>query len=154
MSNQKSLQEAVHNLATKFAADLVEAIRNAPVGDFMALLGSGSPVATRPRKDVPKKRASWRRIRRFKSAIPRAKVTAKSLAEAHRLQRRTKKEIEELVEEIASIVRSRPDGITAEVLRGQLKIDRRELPIPLKLALSSGKIRKLGHRRSTTYLAA
>lgn len=37
---------------------------------------------------------------------------------------------------------------------GQLKIDRRELPIPLKLALSSGKIRKLGHRRSTTYLAA
>lgn len=156
ISNQKSLQEVVHALATRFAVDLVEAIRNASVGEFMLLLGSGNPVATGSQKAAPKKRvrASWRRMRRFKSAAPRPKVTAKSLASAHKLQRRSKEEIGEMVEEIVSLVRSHSEGLTAEVIRGQLKVDRRELPIPLKLALESGKIRKLGHKRSTTYLAA
>jgi len=153
MSNQKNLQEVVHDLAARFAADLVEAIRSASVGEFMALLGA--PALTSLQKDIPKKHGRPRRTRgrRFKTA-PGAKVTAKSLASAHKLRRRSKEEIDDLVEEIASLVRTHPDGLTAEVIRGQLKVDRRELPVPLKLALSSGKIRKLGHKRSTTYLAA
>jgi hypothetical protein len=158
MPNPKSLQETVHTLATRFAMDLVEAIRNASVGEFMLLLGSGSPGsrAARPRKGAPKKRghASWRGRRRFKTSDSRARVTVKSLANAHKLQRRSKKELEEMVEEIAALVRSHPDGLTAEVIRGQLKVTRQEMPVPLRIALKSGKIRKLGHKRSTTYLAA
>jgi hypothetical protein len=57
-----------------------------------------------------------------------------------------------LVDRIATIVGRSPDGLRAEVLRERLKVSRNELARPLRIALTTRRIRKTGDRRQTLYL--
>jgi hypothetical protein len=121
-----SLKNEINELATTFAHDLLKALRGASLEDIIS--------ETRPGH-----------VKRAPSP------TRATRARGGRLARRTAKDIEKLAEQIVALVISNEDGINAESLRAALKVERKELPRPLAMALSSKKIRKRGVKRATTY---
>jgi len=75
-------------------------------------------------------------------------------AKSARLPRRSAGELEGVVDRLVAIVTSAPDGINAERLRAALQVERKELPKPISLALSAGRIHKSGNKRATLYFGA
>ena len=69
-----------------------------------------------------------------------------------RLPRRSAEEIDAAADKVASLLRTKKNGMRAEEIRSKLKMDVRELPRVIKAALAAKKITVLsGAKRSTTY---
>lgn len=127
-----TLRSSIQALAEEFTDGLLAVIRGASIEE----LTGGSSIAATPRvsrassnDDEPKKRKPGR------------------------LPRRSEEDIAALVDQIVACVADHPEGIRAEDLRAELKLDKKELPKPIMAALESGKIRKQGEKRATTYFA-
>jgi hypothetical protein len=138
MSTQ--LHATIQKLSEDLAANILRAIRSMSVDDLARLGGSSGGAARRGPGRPPKAAAHH--------AAPRAARGSRRLA------RRSTQDLEKMAERIISLVKSSKKGINAEAIRSSLKVPRKVLPRPLKMALDSKKIRKKGHKRATMYFGA
>jgi len=85
---------------------------------------------------------------------PRAKVVkASGKGKGGKRIRRSSDDIQGVVEKIVSFVKKHADGVSAEEIREQLGVERKELPRPISEALGQKLISKRGHKRATKYFA-
>ena len=124
------LRATINALASEFAHALVRALRNASLDEIVAETHSAHRATTPARP----------------SRAPRAR--------GGRLARRSDEDLKHLTDRIVTLVAGAKDGMSAEALKASLKIERKELPRPLAMALASKKIRKRGQRRATKYFRA
>jgi hypothetical protein len=134
MSN---IDRAITDLATRFAHDLLVALRNASLEDLASWTGEPSP-----------KRQSRTRAR-----------AAMSAGASRPRNRRSPDELKKFTDRIVAIVRGHRDGISAEELKSILKLARgrasqKVIAKPLAEALSSKHVKKTGTRRATRYFPA
>ncbi len=131
-----TLSSTINDLATKFAHELLGAIRTASIDELI----NAKPVAQHVTA----------------SAAPAAAAPSKAKTGKNgRLARRSLADIGKSAERIVAVVKAtKGKGINAEDLRKTLKVDRRELPLPLALALSKKLLRKKGRKRATMYFVA
>jgi hypothetical protein len=122
-----SIQSLIQDLATKFASDVLDAVRSVSLEELAAVTKSSVPSAV----ELPSTKS-----------LPRS---------SKRLGRRTQREIDKVVDRIVSLLGQHPKGLRAEELRTLLAIHRKELPRPLADALAGHKIVKSGQKRATTY---
>ena len=123
-----TLHAQINALAAEFAHALLRALRNSSLDEIVAETNSGH-------------------ARRVRSAgRPRGLV-----AEGGRLARRSDEDLKKLADEIVALVVSNKQGINAEAIKSTLKLERKELPRPLAMALKSKRIVKRGKKRATKY---
>ena len=128
------LKQAIAALAEEFSEGILAAIRGASLEELHESTGGGAP---RARAAAPSSEAApTRQARKGKGG---------------RLPRRSEEDIAAIVETIVTCVRNHPEGIGAEAIRKELKIDKKELGKPILSALESGQLRKEGEKRATVY---
>jgi len=134
-------ERLTRELTERFTSELLAAMKGASLDDLVTLTQGGGGHARRgPGRPLKSNHATT------ESAVKKRR--------SKRLHRRSATDLTKMVEEIVAVVKANRKGIRAEGIKAALKIDRRELPRPLGLALKTRKIRKRGRRRSTTYYAA
>jgi hypothetical protein len=84
------------------------------------------------------------------SSSPRAATTAKFVG--GRLARRSSEDIEKTLGLVVAALRAGP--MKAEAIKASLGLDRKELPLVLKLGLKTKSLKKRGQKRGTLYSAA
>jgi hypothetical protein len=126
-----SLRHHLHDLAERFASDVLAAIRGASIEDLVAETGGakGTPGPARGMR-------------------PGART------DGGRLARRTAEDIDSTLGLVVAALRATPEGMRSEEIRDFLKIDKRALPRVLARGLQTKKLRSKGQRRGTTYFAA
>jgi len=130
-----TLRQRLSQLASSFASDVLSAIRGASLEDLLSESSGGRSnvdASLSPRGGAIGARAG--RGRR-----------------GGRLRRRSLGDIAQVVETIVELLKRSPGGLRAEQIRERLGLLAKELPRPLKEALSSGKVSKTGQKRATTY---
>jgi hypothetical protein len=133
-----TLRDSIHDLAQKFAAHIVDAIRSASLEDILST--SGATVKA-------KAKGSSRR------SIVRSAPARHQARSSKRLARRSARDIAGVTERIVTLVKSKRGGLRAEQIRRELGIAKNEWMRPLELALSTKKLTKKGQKRATTYFA-
>ena len=128
MSN---LKKTIEDLAADFALSIIDALRAASIDE---LTGVGRNGVRTPRAGA---------------ARP---VGLDVGRRGGRLGRRSANDIGRMIESIVTLLESRPEGLRAEQIREELAVQAKELPRPLADALASGRIKKAGQKRATTYL--
>ena len=131
-----SLRNAISQLASKFAAGVLDAIRNASIED---LLREVQPNGAAPQ--------------------PVARAAVETLAaptpgrRRGRLVRRSADNIAQVVERMVALLGAHPKGLRSEQLRDKLGLRANEIPRPIAQDLAERKISKVGEKRATTYFA-
>lgn len=129
MSAAMSLHTTINELASRFAHDLLAALRGAPLDEIIAETGTTHTKRTRATPGfVAASRQSGKRLRQ------------------------TAADLNATVAKIVALVATEKEGTNAETIRARLKLQRKELPKPIAMALKSKKIRKRGQKRATIYL--
>jgi hypothetical protein len=123
-----TLRSTITDLASRFATDLLQAMRNMSLDELMAEVGRDGRRAARGGA-APKRGAGGR------------------------LPRRSAADIEAVVNDIVGLLQKNPKGLRAEQIREALRLDAKELPKPLSEALADKRITKKGQKRATTYFA-
>jgi hypothetical protein len=68
-----------------------------------------------------------------------------------RLERRTTQDIGQTLDRIVDLLEHNPEGLRSEEIRSLLRLEVKELPRPITEGLTSGRIKKTGQKRATTY---
>jgi hypothetical protein len=71
-----------------------------------------------------------------------------------RLPRRSAEGIAKALDQVIALVKKHKDGLRAEQIREQLKMQSKEMPRVLKEGVSKKKLKSKGQKRATTYTAA
>lgn len=131
MSNLKSTLE---NLATDFAASVLEALRSASLDELMEV------------SKGPGRRGGGR-------GAALAIGAGRRRGKGGRLGRRSSAELNAVLESIVGLLEKNPKGLRAENIRENLGLEAKELPRPLAEGIRNGSLRKTGQKRATTYFA-
>jgi hypothetical protein len=134
MSNE--LRTTIENLASQFVAGVLAAMRKAPLEDILDQTDGGGRRGPAPR-----------------AASAAAGPARGKRAKPGRLARRSPTELAKVLDEIVALLQKNPEGLRAEQIRDQLSLISKELPRPLADGVSSGRLRKKGEKRATTYFA-
>jgi hypothetical protein len=137
MSNE--LRTTIENLASQFVSGVLAAMRKAPLEDILDQTSAGGRRGPAPRA--------------ASSAAGAGPARAKRGGKAGRLARRSPTELAKVLDEIVALLQKNPEGLRAEQIRDQLSLLSKELPRPLADGVSSGRLRKKGEKRATTYFA-
>ncbi len=150
MSNLK-----IQVLVEEFVSKLETAIREEALTAVRAALGESKPVAAAAAKAKPaaaaKKapaKAAPKAAPAAKAAAPAAKKAAPGAPKAKRI-RRSIADLDRDVGRLVSVVRSKP-GITSELARKELRMEKSEWLGTLKRALETKQLGTKGERRNTT----
>ena len=141
-----SLKSTLTGLATAFASNVLDAIRQMSLDELLAETQGGGL-------------RGGRRLVLQHDAAPRAGSAGSSggggraRGRGGRLGRRSAGDIAALVDRIVTILSASPNGLRAEQIRAELGLEAKELPRPLGEALESGRISKSGQKRATTYFS-
>lgn len=127
-----SLRNAITQLASNFAAEVLKAIRAASLDELSAVGG-------RPSTRVGAKGAG-------------AAGSARRGAGGRR-RRRSADDIAKTAAQIVTLLKANPSGLRAEQIRSKLGLAAEDLPRPIAEALADRSISKTGQRRATTYYA-
>jgi len=122
------LKAALEKLASDFAAAAVTAIQHASLNDIAGIgqrQSSSAPHTPR-------------------AAAPRA-------ARGGRRHRRSTADIAKVAGQIAALLAKHKGGLRAEQIRAELGISKPELLGPIAEGLESGRLKKRGQKRATTY---
>jgi hypothetical protein len=125
MPKKNALETVIQDLATKFAAGVVQALRGASLQEILA---EARPVPTEPtptQKSGPSRR-------------PRGREDARS---------------DSSQSAIGAALRGHDDGLRAEQLRAALRMSKPAFTRAVREALRVGSVRKTGEKRGTTYFA-
>jgi hypothetical protein len=68
--------------------------------------------------------------------------------------RRSAAQIAKTLDNIVALVKKHKDGLRAEQIRQQLRMEAKEMPRVLSDGLAKKKLKKKGQKRATTYFAA
>jgi hypothetical protein len=130
-----NLRQRLDELASTFTAGVLQAVRSASIEDVLAESGRAPRVA----------RAALAAV-----GVPTARAGRRA---SGRLARRSAADIGEVIDRIVSLVKTAPKGMRAEEIRVSLGMQAKEMPRPLKEAVSAGRLGKSGQKRATTYFA-
>jgi hypothetical protein len=136
-----NLNESLQALTAAFVDNIVAAISGASIDEILGTAGTHSATVKEPKT-----------VRRTALIAKTSKVgmASKASAKEDRLPRRSLDQINEVVEDVARLLKSGP--MRAEEIRDALNLDRREIPRVIKLGLDTKQIKILsGQKRSTTY---
>lgn len=131
-----SFRSSLDTLASSFADSVLAAIRGASLDELLAE-GAGGP------KRGPRRPNGA-------SATP----TDGRGATSGRLPRRSDEDIAAALDKVVALVKKNKNGLRAEQIRGELKMQAKEMPRILKEGLSTKKLKAKGRKRATTYTAA
>jgi hypothetical protein len=134
MSTLKSTIEA---LANEFAMSIIGALRAASIDDISHVTGHGTRQGRPARGGVE-----------ANGALPLGKRGGRN---GKRLGRRSLEDIGRMIDSIVELLGKHPGGMRAEQLRDALHCQAKELPRPLADGLTSGRLKKTGQKRATTY---
>lgn len=126
------LRSTIEQLASRFAGNVIEALRRASIDELMDVAGARGAA------------------RRGQAATR----DGASRPSGGRLGRRTADDIAHMVDDIVTLLTKHSEGMRAEQLREALGVEAKELPRPLSDALASGRVTKTGQKRATTYFAS
>ena len=150
MSNLK-----IQVLVEEFVSKLETAIREEALTAVRAALGESKPVAAAAAKAKPAAAAAAKKApaKAAAKAAPAAKsAPAKKAAPGAPKAKRIRRSIADLdrdVGRLVSVVRSKP-GITSELARKELRMEKSEWLGTLKRALETKQLGTKGERRNTT----
>ena len=136
MSN---LRSTIETLASSFAADVLAALRGASLEELVSVTSGGRTHAV---KSAGHEVGNGKRAA---APAPRGR--------GGRRVRRSKNDLAGMITKIVAALAKSEAGLRSEQLRDALGVQAKELPRPLKEALSSGAITKMGERRGTVYFA-
>ena len=147
-----TLRNSISDLASKFAAGVLSAIRGASLEDILAQSnrsggGAAAPVRRGPGRPKGSGAAAVVASAGGEDAAPKRR------GRKGRLGRRSATDIGALVERIVALLTANPKGLRAEEIRSKLGLESKELPRPIADALAARKISKQGQKRATTYFA-
>jgi len=130
-----TLRDRLQTLAHSFANELLNAIRSSSLEELVSESG-------RPRNAPP-------------SAPTRAaNGSAEPSRRSGRLRRRSSQDIAQALERVVKLVRQHKEGLRAEQIRAELKMQSKEMPRVLKEGLAKKQLKTRGQKRATTYFAA
>jgi hypothetical protein len=136
-----TLRSALTDLASRFASDVLAAIRSASLDDLLAEQGVSA-------------RGGPGRSSRTKAAPVAARATTPQ-AKGGRLGRRSPADIEKTLAIVVSALKAtRGKGLRSEQIQIALRLDKRELPRVLRTGIAKKAIRSKGQKRATVYFAA
>lgn len=130
-----ALQTELRELTTLFADAVLAALRKAPLGDLALVSGVRAVRALRP------------------SRTPTAATARKPRRSSARLARRSPDEIAATLGKVIALVRPHREGLSAERIRNDLGLDRRELPKVFAMGFEKKTLRSKGQKRATRYFA-
>jgi hypothetical protein len=142
-----SLRQALSELASSFAQDVVEAVRAASIDELAEAPGKGPSLARVARASVAEEKSA-----RSAPSSPLAPSDRGRRGGGARLGRRSPADIATVMDRIAAVLRQSPKGLRAEQIRRKLGLQAKELPRPLKEGLKGGRLGKSGAKRATTYV--
>ena len=128
-----TLHQTLNSLAAEFASSVLHALRGASIDEISGLLGGG-------------------RLGRIRAATGAGSRGGRRSG-GRRLSRRSKSDIDAVVERIVGLLKKHPKGMRAEEIREQLGLQAKELPRPIAEGLTKKRIQKQGQKRATTYFA-
>jgi hypothetical protein len=131
-----SLKTRLDSLASSFAMEVVRAIQSASLEELLGEVGGG--------------RRGPGRANGSTTAIPKARASRKS----GRLPRRSADDIAETLGRVVALVKRHKQGMRAEQIRTELRMQAKEMPRVLKEGLSKKLLKSRGQKRATTYFAA
>jgi hypothetical protein len=134
---KSSLRSSLESLASSFAGSVLEAIKGASLEELLAESGGARRGPGRPRGSGA-------------GSAPRAARATRS----GRLVRRSAAQIAKTLDNIVALVKKHKDGLRAEQIRQQLRMEAKEMPRVLSDGLAKKKLKKKGQKRATTYFAA
>ena len=151
-----TLRTSITELASHFAAGVLNAIRGASLEEILAEtnrtgfgIGAGASAVKR---GPGRPKGSGASNGAAASGAAAEKSGAKK-GRRGRLGRRSASDIGAVVERIVALLGQNPKGLRAEEIRAKLGLDAKELPRPIADALAAKKISKQGEKRATTYFA-
>ena len=146
MSNLRTQIEA---LAAQFTTQILTAMRSASLDE---LVGVGAPSS------APATHRGPGRPRKIEVAVLAANVPAGGVRKpgrprksGGRLARRSPEELKAAMDKVVAFVGKSKAGVTAEQIKAGLKMDTRELPRLIQMALSAKALSKKGEKRATRY---
>jgi len=134
-----TLRNTIHQMASQFAAGVLEVIRGASLDEILAEAGSAGATRRpgRPAASI--------------AVVAPAAGGRGARRKGGRLARRSADDIAGVVGRIVSLLASKPKGLRAEQIRDELGLEAKELPRPIAEALAAKRIGKSGQKRATTY---
>ena len=146
-----TLKSRLDSLASSFAADIVRAIQGASLEELLGEIGGSKPSPGRLN-------LSSAASARFLPAASAASVAKAGAARSKgrgtgRLQRRSPEDIAETLDRIVALVKRHKEGLRAEQIRSELKMQAKEMPRVLKEGLAKKMLSSKGQKRATTYFA-
>jgi hypothetical protein len=132
-----SLRTTLNDLASSFAASVLDAVRGASLAELVHQTTGGA----RRGPGRPK-------------AMPDGNMRPTREARSGRLKRRSPEEIAKALDEVLALLAKSKGGLRAEQIRERLKMQSKEMPRVLKEGLVKKKLRSKGQKRATTYTAA
>ena len=130
-----SLHSMINGLAAEFAQSILAAILSTPLDQLVGQDGSPSELAAQPAT---------------RGKVPKAAKPAKR--GGGRLVRRSQEDIDAIGVKVLDILGK--DGLRAEDIKTQLKLERKEIPRILKSLIGSRQVKKSGNKRMTVYALA
>ena len=134
-----TLRNTISELASTFAAGVLNAIRGASLEEILAESGGA------PRRGPGRPSAS--------AGSGASSGGGRGRGGKGRLGRRSASDIAGIVDSIVGLLGRKPKGLRAEEIRRELGLQAKELPRPIAEALAGRKITKQGQKRATTYFA-
>ena len=152
-----TLRTSITELASHFAAGVLNAIRGASLEEILAEtnrtgfgIGAGASAVKR---GPGRPKGSGASNGAAASGSAAAEKSGGKKGRRGRLGRRSASDIGAVVERIVTLLGQNPKGLRAEEIRAKLGLDAKELPRPIADALAAKKISKQGEKRATTYFA-
>lgn len=141
-----AFRSTISDLASSFAAAVVNAIRGANLQDILEFTSGTHMAALRPGP-----RRAGRHHAKATAATARPSKSARR--PKGRLQRRSAADIAKALDQVVALIKSKKSGLRAEQIRQHLGMEAREMPRVLKEGLAKKVLRSKGQKRSTTYTA-
>ena len=142
-----SLQSKLTELAQAFAGSVLAAVRSVSLDELLAGTQRARPETHRSETHV---------VNGTKASVegPAPKRAARGASSTGRLPRRSAEDIAAALDEVVALVRKHREGLRAEQIRSELRMQPKEMPRILKEGLAKKKLKAKGQKRATTYTAA
>jgi hypothetical protein len=135
-----TLKSRLDALASLFATDVVRAIQSASLQELSSGIGGTRRGPGRP---------SGQGNAAGKSIAALAKRTRRG----GRLARRSAQDIAATLDKVVTLVKKHKEGLRAEQIRSELRMQANEMPRVLKEGLAKKALKSRGQKRATTYFA-
>jgi hypothetical protein len=134
-----TLKSRLDTLASTFATEVVRAIQSASLEELLGEVGGGRRASGRTNGSV---------------AAPSAPAPKVRATKAGRLPRRSADDIAMALDKVVALVKKHKQGLRAEQIRAQLRMQAKEMPRVLKEGIAKKALKSRGQKRATTYFAA